>query len=160
MLLLLKQGSAPGSSLNLESSCFFSGWHAALSVWRVLWVLLTSLWLRRQISGANSSTPLMFMSNLPGEHASREFKLFKTFNSIKYLSVMEPLKAIGAFDKYGLPKEPTYSIGPVTEKGTKLPPGKGQCNHADHIDEMGYYDIAKYLKDFKCRSPSISNGNG
>ena len=54
---------------------------------------------------------------------------------------MEPLMAFGAVDKNGQPKEPTYVIGPVTEKkGTKLPgTGKaGQCNHADYIDETGY----------------------
>ena len=61
-----------------------------------------------------------------------------------------------AFDKDGQSKELTYAIGPVTEKGTHLP-GKGQRNHADHIDETGYYGIAKYLQDFKDRFASISN---
>ena len=59
---------------------------------------------------------------------------------------------LGAFDKDVQPKEPTYAIGQVTEKGTNLHgkgKGKGQLNHADNIDETRYHDIAKYLQDFK-----------
>ena len=55
-------------------------------------------------------------SNCPEECASREFKLYETYNNIKYLPVMEPLKVLGAFDKDFQPKEPTYVIGHWTSK--------------------------------------------
>ena len=45
---------------------------------------------------------------------------------------------LGAFDKdTRQPKEPTYAISNVIEKGTHLP-DKGQCNYAVYIDETGY----------------------
>ena len=36
----------------------------------------------------------------------------------------------------GSQRSPTYAIEPVTKEGKNLP-GKGKCNHADYIDEMG-----------------------
>ena len=60
--------------------------------------------------------------------AARELQLYISYNDVKFLPVMEPLKVLGAIDENGQPKERIYAFGPVTERGLNLP-GKGKRNH-------------------------------
>lgn len=45
-----------------------------------------------------------------------------------------------------------YAFGPVIEWGLDLKKGK---NHAEYIDDNGWYDIVKYLTDFKNDYPTL-----
>jgi len=96
------------------------------------------------------------MGYWPSEMAAKELQLYISYNDVKFLPVMEPLKVLGAIDENGQPREPIYAFGPVMERGLNLP-GKGKRNHADYVDGKGYYNLTQYLDDMKEKFPSSSN---
>ena len=59
---------------------------------------------------------------------------------------MKPLKVLGAIYDEGQLKEPVYKIGPVTQRGSNVMHGN---NHADYVDFQVFYNILRYLQDFK-----------
>ena len=65
---------------------------------------------------------------------------------------MNPLKVIGAIYEEGNPKEDMYAIVPVTQIGDNVMHGN---NHSDYVDFRGFYNIIRYMKDFKEMFPSL-----
>ena len=65
---------------------------------------------------------------------------------------MNPLKVLGAIDDKGQLKEPVCEIGPVTHRGANVMHGN---NHTDYVDWWVFYNIVRYLQDFKEDFPAI-----
>ena len=59
---------------------------------------------------------------------------------------------IGAIDDEGQLKEPVYAIGKVTHRGANVMHGK---NHADYVDFRIFYNIVRYLQEFKEAFPAL-----
>ena len=61
---------------------------------------------------------------------------------------------LGEIDDEGQLKETMYAIGPVTYMGDNTIHGN---NHANYVDCKGFYNIVRYLKDFKEAFPDLYN---
>ena len=59
---------------------------------------------------------------------------------------------LGAIYDEGQLKEPVHAIGPVTYRGANVMNGK---NHADYVEFRGFYNILRYLQDFKEDFPAL-----
>ena len=65
---------------------------------------------------------------------------------------MNPLKVIGAIYEEGNSKEDMCAIVPVTQMGDNVIHGN---NHSDYVDCLEFYNIIRYLQDFKEKFPSL-----
>eukprot|EP00956_Cyclotella_meneghiniana_P029993 scaffold74496_cov26-Cyclotella_meneghiniana.AAC.1 len=77
--------------------------------------------------------------------AKAELDKYETWKKFKFLPRVKPVKTLGGFDSIGhKEEEAAISIGPVIDKGEGAALSSGK-NHANYIDQKGYYDIVGLL---------------
>ena len=83
----------------------------------------------------------------PRVKADKEISHFFANNNARFLPKMKAHRTLGVVDENGQPKEPMYELGPVLERRDGFYVcGDTRLNHADYIDQKGYFDILQFYE--------------
>lgn len=94
----------------------------------------------------------------PAIKAEKEINQFFANNNYRFLPKMKALRTLGAVDEKGQPKVPVYELGPVLQRGDDFYVcGDTRLNHADYVDEKGYFDICQFYEATKFLYPGMAN---